>query len=470
MDLFPTYPEDGPTIIQAIKKQPVALNDLLRVADVPDPYVGSNNWVLSGAKSASGKPMLANDPHLSLSLPAIWYETNLVGPGLNVSGVNIPGIPGILLGHNEHIAWGMTNMGPDAMDLYIEKRNPNNKNEFEYMGEWEPATIYKEHIEVKGADPIEYEILTTRHGPIISEFAKDDKPDTALALRWTALEPSTEIEAVRRFGLARDWNEFAKALNFFQAPAQNFVFASDDGTIAYKGNGLIPIRKKGNGSLPVPGWTDEYEWTGYIPWKELPTVVNPPEGFIATANNKIIDDSYPYHITDSWGDAYRATRIRQALESKAVLSEEDMQKLQFDRHNMQAEQFLAGLLETFKGDAALRGIDKDAIELLKKWNKEDDPDLGAPLIFNEWIQHFDEVFKPEISDDLMRFFEDKDTAMNEMLRKALSGEKEPWIDAKGGIKQVALRAFQAAVDKISGMQGKDASKWQVSQSPVLQRC
>jgi penicillin amidase len=328
MDLFPTYPEDGPTIIQAIKKQPVALNDLLQVADVPDPYIGSNNWVLSGAKSASGKPMLANDPHLSLSLPAIWYETNLAAPGLNVSGVNIPGIPGILLGHNEHIAWGITNMGPDAMDLYIEKRNPNNKNEFEYMGKWEPATIYKEHIEVKGADPVEYEILTTRHGPIISEFAKDDKPDTALALRWTALEPSTEIEAVRRFGLARDWNEFAQALNFFQAPAQNFVFASDDGTIAYKGNGLIPIRKKGNGSLPVPGWTDEYEWTGYIPWKELPTVVNPPEGFIATANNKIIDDSYPYHITDSWGDSYRATRIRQALESKAVFSEEDMQKLQ----------------------------------------------------------------------------------------------------------------------------------------------
>jgi len=459
--LFPTYPKDGAVIIQAIKDNGVDLTALASAALIPDPYNGSNNWVVSGAKSASGKPMLANDPHLGLATPSIWYETHLRAADMNVSGVIFAGVPGIIVGHNEYVAWGVTNLGPDVQDLYIEKRNPSNPYEFEYMGKWEPAKVYKEEIKIKGEPSVDYEVIVTRHGPIISEFAKDQQKETALALKWTALEPTTELEAVQRFAKARNWDDFKKSLEFFHAPAQNFVFASQDGTIAYRANGHIPIRKKDHGGLPVPGWTDEYEWTGYIPWEELPTTVNPAEGFIATANNKVVGDSYKHFITDSWAQPYRQTRIQQVLGSKSVLTVEDLQKLQFDRNNLQAEQFADALVAKVKGNAGLRPIDQEALDQLQGWNKVNDPEKAAPLVFELWMQRFDDaIFKPEITDDMMKLFEDKSIVKDALIRKALDGEIEPWIDGKGGIEKVALQALQLAVDQASSMQGKKPAEWQ----------
>ncbi|MWV43909.1 penicillin acylase family protein [Paenibacillus sp. HJL G12] len=462
--LMPTYPKDGATIIQALKEHPVDLTELAATAVTPDPFNGSNNWVVSGAKSASGKPMLANDPHLGLDTPSIWYETHLTAPGLNVSGVIFAGVPGIILGHNDTIAWGVTNLGPDVQDLYIEKRNPENPNQFEYMGKWEDAKIYKEEIKVKGEAPVPYDVVVTRHGPIISEFAKDQQQDTALSMRWTALDATTELEAIQMFAKARNWEDFKKSLEYFDAPAQNFVFASQDGTIAYRGNGRIPIRKNGDGSVPVPGWTDEYEWTGYIPWDELPTTVNPKEEFIATANNKVIDDSYPYHLTDSWAEPYREERIQQVLSSKDKLTVEDMQKLQFDRNNLQAEEFLDGLVARIKDSPDLRPVDQEALALLQSWNKVNDPDQAAPLAYELWMQSFDDVlFKPDINDDMMKLFNNKSIVKDEMLRKALQGEKEAWIDEKGGLEKAALQAFQAAVDRAVSLQGKHPDKWRWGQ-------
>lgn len=459
--LFPTYPEDGATIIQAIKEHPIDLSGLVKVAVLPDPFNGSNNWVVSGEKSASGKPMLANDPHLGINLPSIWYETHLHAGDLNVSGVIFAGVPGIILGHNEQIAWGVTNLGPDVQDLYIEKRNPNNSVEFEYMGKWEPAEVFVEEIKVKGESSVIYKVLVTRHGPIISEFAEDDQQETALAMKWTALEPTTELEAVQRFAKARNWDEFKHALEFFHAPAQNFVFASVDGTIAYRANGKIPIRKNGNGLLPVPGWTDEYEWEGFVPWDELPTVVNPKEGYIATANNKVVGDQYPYHITDSWAQPYRQTRIQQLLESKEVLSIEDLQKLQFDFHNLQAEEHLAGLIATVEQDTSLRDIDKETLKLLKDWNKENDPTLAAPLAFELWMLRFDDVlFRPEVSPEMMGFFDSKGIVKDELIRKGLQGKADPLIDGKGGFENLAVQAFKLAVDHAASLQGQKPSKWQ----------
>lgn len=459
--LMPTYPKDGATIIQALKDHPVDLTALAAAAVTPDPFNGSNNWVVSGGKSASGKPMLANDPHLGLDTPSIWYETHLSAPDLNVSGVIFAGVPGIILGHNEDIAWGVTNLGPDVQDLYIEKRNPENPNQFEYMGKWEDAKVYKEEIKIKGEEPVSYDVVVTRHGPIISEFAKDQQQDTALAMRWTALDSTTELEAIQMFAKAHNWEEFKKSLEFFDAPAQNFVFASTDGTIAYRGNGLIPIRKKGDGSVPLPGWTDEYEWTGYIPWDDLPTSVNPKEGFIATANNNVIDDSYPFHLTDSWAQPYREARIQQVLSGKDKLTMEDMQKLQFDRNNLQAEEFLDGLIGKVNNNSDLRPVDKEVLGLLQNWNKVNDPDQAAPLAYELWMQKFDDVlFKPEISDDMMKLFNNKAIVKDEMLRKSLQGEQEPWMDEKGGLEKVALQALQLAVDQAVSLQGKHPSKWQ----------
>ncbi len=459
--LFPSYPEDGATIIQAIKENPIDLSALVNAAVLPDPYNGSNNWVVSAEKSASGKPMLANDPHLGVNLPSIWYETHLKSNDINVSGVIFAGVPGIILGHNEHIAWGVTNLGPDVQDLYIEKRNPNNSYEFEYMGKWEYAEAFVEEIKVKGEESVIHKVLVTRHGPIISEFAEDDQQDTVLAMKWTALEPTTELEAIQRFNKARNWEEFKDALEYFHSPAQNFVFAAVDGTIAYRANGKIPIRKNGDGLLPVPGWTDEYEWAGFVPWDELPTVVNPKEGYIATANNKVVGDHYPYHITKSWAQPYRQARIQQVLESKEILTPEDLQQLQFDFYNLQAEEFLHDLIALVKEHSSLRAIDREALEIMQNWNFINDPELAAPLAYELWMLHFEDVlFKPEISDEMMGFFDSKAIVKDELLRKGLSGVPEPWLEKKGGIEKLALEALQIAVDRAVSMQGDNPSKWE----------
>ncbi|KEO84899.1 beta-lactam antibiotic acylase [Tumebacillus flagellatus] len=461
LDLFPSYPVDAPTIIQAMKDNPLDVGPLLAEAVKPNPFNGSNNWVVAGSKTQSGKPLLANDPHLSLATPSIWYETNLKTSSLNVSGVIFAGIPGIILGHNDHIAWGVTNVGPDVQDLYIEKRNPANPNEFQYQGKWEPAQVIHEEIKVKDAAPVSCDVRITRHGPIISEFANDKSTDTALSMQWTALQPSTELEAVQRFAKAQNWDEFKQALTYFQTPAQNFVFAAEDGTIAYRANGLIPIRTKGDASTPVPGWTGEYEWKGYIPWEELPTTVNPPSGFIATANNKVVGDDYPYHLSNVWAQPYREKEISQTLAGKNDLTATDMQKLQFDPTNLQAKEFLPILTGLLQGQQdKLRDIDLAALKELSDWDCRDTLDSSGALVFNLWESELPNVlFKPELSDETLSLFEDKAGTVDHLIRNAASGNPGPWVQERGGLAAVALTAFQRAVDHAVELQGKDASKW-----------
>lgn len=329
------------------------------------------------------------------------------------------------------------------------------------MGKWETVKVVKEEIQVKGSQPIPFEVKLTRHGPLISEFAHDNKPDTALALRWTALDPTTELEAVLRFGQAKSWNEFKEALTYFHAPAQNFVFASKDGTIAYRANGLIPIRKEGDASVPVPGWTNDYEWQGFIPWDELPTVVNPKEGFIATANNKVIDDSYPYHITNMWAQPYREARIREVLKSKQILSIEDMKNLQSDQKSLQAEEFVPILLKQLEEKKAnLRPVDIEAMNLLKAWDYVDRIELGAPLVFRQWMDQLpDYLFKQEIDPQMYKLFEGKAQVVDQLLRHAAQGNPGPWIKEKGGLTTVTLSSFQATIDRIVILQGDNPANW-----------
>lgn len=374
-DLFPSYPKDAPTIVQAYKDVQLSVEKAFASAVIPREWNGSNNWVVSGKKTKSGKPLLANDPHLSLSTPSIWYQMHLQAPTLNVSGVIFSGIPGIILGHNEHVAWGVTNTGPDVQDLYIEKRNPANKRQFLYNGKWEDARVVKEPIKVKGGKTIPYKVTITRHGPVISDFAyKDD--NMAFSLCWTALDPSTELQAILEMNKATNWQQFEKALEHFHVPTQNFVFAAKDGTIAYKANGKIPVRKKGDGLLPVPGWTDEYEWIGFIPFDRLPRVVNPKEGFIATANNKVIGNHYPYHISHHWAQPYRYMRIAQVLESKNNLTIEDMKKLQMDQTNLWAKEFVPVLVQAVAGKP-LSKIERKALDELRNWDYVDRKDDAA---------------------------------------------------------------------------------------------
>lgn len=456
LDLFPTYPEEAPYIIG---KDELNIENSFAQAVIPHEYNGSNNWVVSGTKTASGKPILADDPHLSLSTPSIWYQMHLEAPTVNVSGVIFAGIPGIILGHNEQIAWGVTNTGPDVQDLYIEKRNPDNPYEFLYNDQWEKATVIKNKILVKDEDPVEYDVVVTRHGPVVSEFAADSGKETVLSLQWTALEPSSELEAVLNMNKAGSWEEFEKALEGFHTPAQNFVFASTDGTIAYKANGKIPIRKKGDGLLPVPGWTDEYGWVGYIPYDELPRTVNPEDGYISTANNKVVGDDYPYHISHDWAQGYRQMRIQEVLSSTEQIEAEDMMHLQMDQLNIQAREFVPLFIDLLKTSSNNKV--SQALSILKEWDYIDSPEQAAPLLFNLWMDEIAKVlFEKEIPQETLDLFRGKRQAVDQLLRRAIEGKPGPWMEEHKGIVNVLEKSLLRVIANLEEQQGKNMEKWQ----------
>lgn len=476
--LAPVYPSDGVTIMQwsdayatpqksAYSAMPaddsqIDLSGLLAAAVWPQEGVGSNNWVISGRLTATGKPLLANDPHLTLRTPAIWHQSHLKVPGkLNVIGVTIPGAPGLILGHNEQIAWGMTNVDPDVLDLYIEKRNPANPYQFEYQGRWEDATVHKESIKVKGGAEVPLEIVVTRHGPIISEVGgtEGNRPQEALALKWTAHQPSREMEAVFGFNKAQNWEEFREALRLFHGPTQNFVFAAVDGTIAYHAGGIVPIRKQGDGLVPVPGWVDTYEWDSFIPFDQMPEVVNPPAGFIATANNKVVDDAYPYFLSYDWAQPYRATRITQLLRGRGQFTLDDMQSLQTDYANLQARWLLPILLPLVE-KGSLTSTEQRAFTLLREWNQVDEAGLAAPLIYHTWWDHLTQLlYEIKMGGTLYQQMNDKGLITDAILREAVEGRPNDWIKAAGGLEVLAQDSFASAIADLAKRYGNDPNKW-----------
>ncbi|WP_044642131.1 penicillin acylase family protein [Risungbinella massiliensis] len=455
-ELMPTHSLNTPTIIP---KDELDLAKAFAHVTTNNPLNGSNDWVISGTKTASGKPILADDPHLGLNTPSIWYQTHLQGPEVNVSGVIFAGIPGIILGHNEHIAWGVTNTGPDVQDLYIEKRNPDNPNQFLYQNQWETATIIQEPIKVKGEPTVPYQVTITRHGPVISEFADEVGKNTVLSLKWTALEPSKELEAVLNMNKAKNWEQFEKALTDFHAPMQNFVFASTDGTISYKANGKLPIRKKGDSLLPVPGWTDEYEWTGYVPFDQLPKIINPKQGFIVTANNKVIDDSYPYHITHNWLLPYRAMRITEVLQGKENITANEMQQLQMDVVNIQARELTPILLERLD-QKKMTSLEQEGFHQLQSWSYEDQAELASPLIYHRLLYHLEQIiFQDQITPEMIKLFRNKEFVLDSLIRRAHLGQNISWFEEKQGFDAVVQNAFTKAINEIVTLQGTHSQDW-----------
>lgn len=460
-ELFIKYPENASAIIEANIQNPVTVAGQFSAEMLPNEFNGSNNWVVSGDKTKSGTPILADDPHLGLSTPSIWYQMHLQSPQQNVSGVIFAGIPGIILGHNDEIAWGVTNVGPDVQDLYIEIPNPDDPTQFRYDGKWEQAEVRDESIKVKDGETVDFEVVVTRHGPIMTDLAfKDTEPTAQFSMQWTALQPTAELRAVLGFNKAKTWGDFEKALEDFKAPAQNFVFASKDGTIAYKANGQIPIRKQGEGQLPVPGDSSDYGWEGFIPWGELPTLVNPKEGFIATANNQVIGEDYPYHITDFWAQPYRFERIKEVLEANDAITVDDMMALQMDQHNLYAREFLPDLLTSIK-EKDQDGKYAEIMAMLEKWDMVDAKESGAPLVFHTSMIKLQEVlFKDQMPEDMYGIMYGKFNITDQLLRTAYSGEKSIWVEEQGGIDETVYKAFELTVAQLENQFGKNSSKWQ----------
>ncbi|MDV2582325.1 penicillin acylase family protein [Alkalibacillus haloalkaliphilus] len=461
LELFPTYPENGSSNIS--DEEYIDITASLTKAETPHPFNGSNNWVVDGSKTESGKPLLADDPHLDLATPSIWYQVHLDSPNYNVSGVIFAGIPGVILGHNEEIAWGVTNVGPDVQQLYIERRHEDEPNQFLYDDEWYEADVIQETIYVDGEDPIDYEVIETVNGPVVSEFAEETDEHlngSVFSLRWTALDATKELSAVLQMNRASNWEEFEKALEDFHAPAQNFVFASHDGTIAYKANGRIPIYDHPDDALlPMPGWDSTFALDDYIPYDELPTIVNPEKGFVATANNRVVSDEYPYHISNVWAQPYRYDRIHEVLEEGDQLTAEDMKELQMDTKNLQARHFIpiyTDILDTVE----LSDVEQEAVDVMLEWNLYDDRELAGPLVFHQLVRAVEEVlFAEDIPEDIRSMFKGSGQNVDQLIQRAYVGEEVHWIERHGGLEALLDDAITKAVDEIVEIQGAHVDEW-----------
>lgn len=365
---------------------------------------GSNNWVVDGTMTTTGQPIVCNDPHLGQAAPSIWFECHLTAGEIDVVGASFPGAPGVVIGHNRHVAWGVTNAVSDVEDFYIEKFNPENPDQYEFMGQWIKADVYDEEIKVKGrAEPVIEKVRVTRHGPVLTSL-KNSAPaqndgyaeELPLALRWTGLEHHDILAAIEKMMLATDVHDFRNALRHWDVPAQNFVFADTNGEIGYVMAGAIPTRAKGQALLPMPGWTGEYEWTGLIPFEELPQVMNPLQHCIVTANNRVVGDSYPHYITNEWLNGYRAQRIHDLLTSKGKLSLSDMAAIQGDQYSIPAEHIVPHMLSI----PPRATLDSQAQELLRTWHYILAPDSVAASLYTTFLRKLEHhIFAVLLGDD-----------------------------------------------------------------------
>ena len=408
--------------------------------------LGSNNWVVSGSHTATGKPLLANDTHLELTLPPIWYEEHLTAPGLNVKGFTLPGAPLVIIGHNDRIVWGFTNNGADVLDLYEEVFNPDNPDEYRVKGKWKKADVYDELIHVKGAADEHLRLVVTRHGPVV-----EHEGDKFYAMRWTALEPGGLSHSYNWLSRAQNWNDFLAAMKDVYGPAQNTVYADVDGNIGYVMAARVPLRKKGHGEQPVPGDTDDYEWTGYIPFEQLPRSFNPPSGLIVTANARVVGPDYKPYLTDHWEEPYRTARIFDLLHDKHDLRPEDMLRVQTDiytyPHVFVAEQLVAAAKTFPPQDARAAKL----IAQAKDWNGNADANSNV-VSFLDQTRHetLQLVLEAHLEDDA-QFYDWRSMAF---LQRILIERPTRWLPAEfKTYDQLLTTAADRAVHKLEQRSG-----------------
>jgi penicillin amidase len=426
--LWPDYPARVPATIPdlAALVEGLPLDRLSQETPwMPASSQASNSWVVAGSQSESGRPILANDPHLPLNAPGPWYLARIETPGLTLTGATAPGLPFLIFGHNGRIAWGFTNTHGDAQDLFIEKLVPGDPDRYLTPEGPRAFETRQETIQVAGAAPERLTVRTTRHGPVISDVAPRAgdaaAPETVLALAWTALRGDDRTAvAFHAMNRARDWAGFREALRDFHSPQQNIVYADAAGTIGFIAPARVPIRKRGDGRAPVPGWRGDYDWTGFVPFEALPMTVNPPSARIVAANNKIVPDGYPYLITADWPDHYRAERIHQLLDGNRPLSPEAAAAMQQDTVSLGTRDLLPLLLEA--APASERG--RAALALLAAWDRRMDRDRAAPLIFQAWIRALNRRL---FADELGPVFADFEfPRMDRLTRTLMSGRQ--WCD------------------------------------------
>jgi penicillin G amidase len=433
--------------------RPVSFNRQRPSTNAPD---GSNNWVIDGELSATGKPILANDPHRTIALPSLRYLVHLVGPGWNVIGAGEPALPGIAAGHNERVGFGFTIVGIDQQDIYVEETNPSNPNEYRYRGKWEKMNVEREPIKVKGeAAPREIELKFTAHGPVLYE---DRSRRRAYALRWVGSEPGTAgYLASLSLNRARNWREFVQALERWKVPSENLVYADVDGNIGWVAAGMTPIRKGWSGLLPVPGAEGKYEWQGFLPLSELPQIYNPSKHFIATANHNILPPGYQRELGYEWASPIRFRRIAEILsDQKEKFTVKDFEKLQHDEVSLPGRELTALLREV----SGAKGDLKPYIEMLANWNCVLARDSAAAALFEIWLTKLPPaVFQQHVPAKAWPL-----VASRISMLKAIGALKNPrprWFgeNARAGRDAALLKSLAEAVAETKTRLGSDASRW-----------
>jgi penicillin amidase len=416
---LPPYPGDAPLktrdFTELYRGLAATTEQLEKVSRIAPPSLvegmGSNNWVLGGARSKTGKPLLANDPHLGLSAPALWYFAHLSAPGLNVIGATLPGLPLVVLGRNDRIAWGFTNTAPDVQDLFIEQVDEDHPARYRTPDGWANFDARNEIIHVKGQPDVQLAVRESRHGPVISgalplaDRSGVDARRHVIAFSWTALRSDDmSFQSGLRMNRARNWDEFLAALRDFGAPEQNMVYADVDGNVGFVAPGKVPLRRADNdlkGLAPAPGWDERYDWQGFIPFDELPRQFNPKAQQIVTANQKIVGPAYPHFLTSEWSLPYRAMRITDLLDAQPQHDLDSFAAIQKDTVSLAAQELLP-LLRRAKpqSDGA-----REALAALATWNGEMAAERFEPLVYSAWMRELSrELFARPLGDALMKDF------------------------------------------------------------------
>jgi penicillin amidase len=426
-------------------------------------FFGSNNWAVSGKKSVSGKPLLANDMHLGLNSPGIWYQIHEVTEdGLNVTGVAVPGTPLVIDGHNEDIAWGMTHLYMDDIDLYLEKINPDNPDEYWYNGKWNAMEVRKEVIKVKGGDEVVRENRYTHRGPIISGF-KD--MEQAISMRWIGNEKSNVLRSMYLMNHAENWDDFRDALRSFISLGQNVVYADKNGNIGLYAAGGVPIRK-GPGWMIHSGETDEYDWKGLIPFDELPHVYNPESGIVSSANNKTVGNDYPYYIGLIYSQGYRVNRIREMLNEKEKFSVEDFAAMQADQKSWLVREFLPDILAVLNS-ANLNEQEKTGRSVLLEWNGIMEETSAAPLIFDKlYLTLIKNILYDDLGEDLYEEYYSNAALSRNFMENIWSNKNSSlWDDKSTGHKKenyadIISKSYSEVIQDLSSSMGNDPEKWE----------
>ncbi len=502
--LFPAYPTDNPTLIDksgtteiapnseqpissgqtadsalAITLTPAQQAVARQIADVSSPALdwlrndvlgsitgalGSNDWVVAGSHTTTGMPLLANDPHLGIQYPSIWYEVALRGGSLDEIGYTFPGVPGIIIGHNEHIAWGVTNGMVDDTDLYIEHLSADGSS-YLSNGQMLPVQTHTETIKIAGGKSTTFTVRSTRHGPILNDVVSQLKNvQQPIALQWTALQPDYSFAGFFELGLAQNWPQFEAAVQDISI-SQNFVYADTSGNIGYRLSGWIPIRSAANGWLPVDGSTSANDWTGRIPFDQMPHLFNPPSGIIWTANNRIVPDNYPYFVTNDWDSGFRARRIEQLLTAKPQISADDIAAIQNDVVSLPAQQIAPIYLAVAQhagGDGSAK-----ARAILQGWDGTMSRDSAAASFFEVTsTMLIQDLVKPQLGDKTFQDWNDSEQSVNKLLflRDELVAPQPPFLAGTSARDAAILKAEnEAAAYLTRHFNTSDATKWQWGQ-------